>query len=74
MNQTSEGVKTISLTVRVQLDVHAPEFPEALRALGPGATPRDVVASEILSNLGSVGYIRWARIHGVRTNEKPVPE
>jgi hypothetical protein len=71
MSQTSEGVKTISLTVRVQLDEHFPEFPEALCALGPGATPRDVVASEILSNLGSVGYVRWARIHGVRNDENP---
>jgi hypothetical protein len=65
MSKPSSSVRTVSVTVRVQIDADAPEFQEAQRTVGPEAEARHVVASEILSNLESVGYVRWARIHGM---------
>lgn len=69
MTKTSSGVTTMSLTVRVQIDDNDPEFRDAQSVIGPGGTPRHVVASEILSNLESVGYVRWAKIDRVLTQE-----
>ena len=69
MNKPSSGVRTLSVTVRVQIDANVPEFLEAQHFIGPGASARHVVASEILSNLESVGYVRWARINGMRGPE-----
>jgi hypothetical protein len=50
------------MRVRVQADADDPAFREELRRLGPGAKPRHVIASEIISNLESVAYVRWVRI------------
>src|SRR5687767_1934203 len=69
MSKPSSDVRTLSLTVRVEIDADDPEFVEAQRVIGPGATLRHVVASEILSNLESVGYVRWARIHRIQELE-----
>ena len=63
MSKPSSGVRNLSVSVRIQIDADDPEFVEAQRIIGPGASARHVVASEILSNLESVGYVRWARIH-----------
>ena len=73
MTKASPGVRTLSVTVRVQIDSDAPEFVDAQRIIGPGRTARHVVASEILSNLESVAYVRWARIHWCSEPEE-VPE
>ena len=70
MSKPSSGVRTLSVTVRVQIDADDPEFLEAQRIIGPGVTARHVVASEILSNLESVGYVRWARIHRMQEPEE----
>ena len=69
MSRPSSGVRTLSVTVRVQIEANDPEFVEAQRIIGPGATARHVVASEILSNLESVAYVRWARIHRMQEPE-----
>lgn len=70
MSRNSPGVTTMSVTVRVQVDAKDPQFLEAQSVMGPGRTPRHVVASEILSNLESVGYVRWAKIDRVLTQER----
>jgi carbamate kinase len=72
MSKQSSGVRTLSVTVRVQIDADDPDFVEAQRLIGPGTTARRAIASEILSNLESVGYVRWARIARVGGPEESV--
>ena len=60
--RTEPRTATVSLVVRVQVDTADGEYRDAHRTLGPGRGPIHVVGSEILSNLNSVGYVRWARV------------